>query len=333
MVMINNSEIFNLNKGDKVNHFLLIKKSEVKTTKANKQFLVMELGDQSGSITTNLWDEYSQIFHLFKSGEMVKVAGIIEEYQGNLQLRVDTIRLKAESESVTPRDFLPHSLRDLDEMKKELAAFIEGVKNPFLNTLLNNIFQGEKYEKFITAPAGKTIHHAYIHGLIEHTLEIAKICELMASIHTEINKDLIIAAALLHDFAKIEELQFDTNFDYTDTGKLIGHIVLCSLFVQKEIERIKGFPDELKFQLIHLILSHQGKLEFASPVVPKTIEAVTLYHADELSAKSNAYKRAILSDAADSQWTKYSSILSTELFKFQYSSDKIKEEPKSSLFD
>ncbi|MBX2975196.1 MAG: HD domain-containing protein [Ignavibacteriaceae bacterium] len=328
--MINSSEISKLVKGDKINYFLLIRRAEVKVSKTNKKFLSMDLGDQSGAISTNLWEEYEQIFDQFIVGKVVKVAGTIEEYQGSPQLRIETIRLTTDSELVTPKDFLPHSLRNLDEMKSELDSFINSIENTYLNQLVKNLFSGERFEKFIDAPAGKTIHHSYIHGLLEHTLEIAKICDLMGKIHPEINRDLLISGALLHDFAKIEELLFESSFEYSDSGKLVGHIVLCALLVEKEIEMIEAFPHELKNLLVHLILSHQGKLEFASPVVPKTLEAIILYQADELSAKSNAYKRILLNDNSDAKWTKYSSHISTELYKnFSNKSEQI----KSTLFD
>lgn len=328
--MINSSEISKLVKGDKINYFLLIRRAEVKVSKTNKKFLSMDLGDQTGSISTNLWEEYEQIFDQFLVGRVVKVAGTIEEYQGLPQLRIETIRLTTESELVTPKDFLPHSLRNLDQMKSELDSFINSIENTYLNQLTKNLFSGERFEKFIEAPAGKTIHHSYIHGLLEHTLEIAKICDLMGKIHPETNRDLLITGALLHDFAKIEELLFESSFEYSDIGKLMGHIVLCVLLVEREIEKIDGFPHELKNLLIHLILSHQGKLEFASPVVPKTLEAIILYHADELSAKSNAYKRILLNDNSDAKWTKYSSYISTELYK---NISNKSEQIKSTLFD
>lgn len=328
--MINSSEISKLVKGDKINYFLLIRRAEVKVSKTNKKFLSMDLGDQTGSISTNLWEEYEQIFDQFLVGRVVKVAGTIEEYQGLPQLRIETIRLTTESELVTPKDFLPHSLRNLDQMKSELDSFINSIENTYLNQLTKNLFSGERFEKFIDAPAGKTIHHSYIHGLLEHTLEIAKICDLMGKIHPETNRDLLITGALLHDFAKIEELLFESSFEYSDSGKLMGHIVLCALLVEREIEKIDGFPHELKNLLIHLILSHQGKLEFASPVVPKTLEAIILYHADELSAKSNAYKRILLNDNSDAKWTKYSSYISTELYK---NISNKSEQIKSTLFD
>jgi 3'-5' exoribonuclease len=157
-------------------------------------------------------------------------------------------------------------------------------------------------------------HHAYISGLIEHTLEIIKICDLMCDIHPEINRDLLICGAMLHDFGKIEELNFEPVFEYTDKGKLLGHIVIATMIVNEEINRLVNFPENLKNNLLHLILSHQGKLEYASPVVPKTLEAITLYQADELSAKVNAYKNVIANEIKPgSSWTRFVSLAGTDI--------------------
>src|SRR3989337_2262211 len=204
--MLSQSDIITLNKGDALDHFLIVKKCELRTSKTNKQFLALELADKSISLNSNM------------------------------------------------------------------------------------------FESFSLAPAGKSWHHSYVHGLLEHTLEIVKICDLMSDSHPEINRDLLVCGAILHDFGKIEELSFDTAFEYTDKGKLIGHIVIGAMIVEEKIKEIKDFPEDLKNCLIHLILSHQGKLEHASPVVPKTLEAIALYHPDELSAKVNAYKNAIATE-------------------------------------
>jgi 3'-5' exoribonuclease len=135
----------------------------------------------------------------------------------------------------------------------------------------------------------------------------------MCDIHAELNRDLILTGAILHDLGKIEELEFNSGFEYSDKGKLLGHIVIVANMIEKETNEIEGFPADLKNQLIHLVLSHQGKLEYASPVVPKTLEAIVLYHADELSAKANAYKGAVLNEI-DKKWTRYLPLAETAVY-------------------
>ncbi|MHB9041123.1 MAG: 3'-5' exoribonuclease YhaM family protein, partial [Melioribacteraceae bacterium] len=214
-----------------------------------------------------------------------------------------------------PEDFLPRSRRPINEMMEELNQVIDSVKNQHLNKLLRIILSGDNLDKYSRTPAGKGWHHAYIHGLLEHTLEIVRICKLMCSIHSDLNHDLLISGALLHDFGKTEELTYDSVFDYSDKGKLIGHIMIGALTVEKTASSIPNFPEELKTHLIHLVLSHQGKLEFASPVEPKTLEAIALYQADELSAKTNAYKYAIEADKnKGGRWTRFLPLAETSLF-------------------
>ena len=331
--MINQPELNTLSKNDKIDHFLLIRRIDLRSTKSGSDFLSTELGDKTASLNANVWEGFTELAARGKVGDVVKVAGTVEEYQGSLQIRVSSIRLALEKDKVKPQDFLPVSKRDLDEMKKEFNQKVKSISNKLLKNLLTQIFTDERFEQFCLAPAGKSWHHAYIHGLLEHTLEIIKICELMCEFHSELNRDLLISGAMLHDIGKIEELSYDSAFEYTDKGKLVGHIVIASNLVREEIKKIPNFPSELENNLIHLILSHQGKLEHASPVVPKTAEAIALYQADELSAKVNAYKNAVDSELkTDSNWTRFIPLADTDLHKFNFRENS-EENTKKSLFD
>jgi 3'-5' exoribonuclease len=313
--MLDQKDLVLLEKGEPVNHFLLLKKCEIRLTKSNKQYLFLELGDKTASVNANVWDNFEDIYKQVITGDVVKIIGSMDDFQGSPQIRINSIRKSNSKDDVLPQDFLPLSKRDPEVMKKEFLDRIEQISNSYLQTLMKQIFIGEKLDKFLTAPAGKSWHHSYIHGLIEHTLEIIKICNLMCDIHPEINRDILICGAMLHDLGKVEELSFETSFDYTDKGKLLGHIVISAMFINEETEKISNFPEEIKNCLLHLILSHQGKLEYASPVVPKTLEAITLYQADELSAKVNAYKNALSSNTnSENKWTKYISLASTDLY-------------------
>lgn len=316
--MLNQSELSSLVKGDPVDHFLLVKKSELRLTKAGKEFLSLELGDKSTSSAANLWDDaagFKSIKNSLAVGDVVKITGSMDEYQGNPQIKIESMRLSKQSDEVAPKDFLPKSFRDLNVMKKEFVGRMEKIANTELKSLLKNIFSEERFEKYTSVPAGKMWHHSYISGLLEHTLEIIKICDLMCDIHPEINRDLLVSGAMLHDLGKIEELSYEPVFEYTDKGKLLGHIVIAAMIVNDEIDKVSDFPENLKNNLLHLILSHQGKLEYASPVVPKTLEAITLYQADELSAKVNAYKNVIANEVKPgSSWTKFISLAGTDMY-------------------
>lgn len=313
--MLDQKDLNELIIGDSFTLYLIVNKSEIKTSKMGKAFLNLELRDKSLILPAKVWDNVDSSFTKLQEGTIVKVAGQIEEFNGAPQIKIDKWRPIKGDEGISAEDFLPRSSRSLGEMKNEFDELVNSIANPYLNQLLKIIFNGSALDKYARTPAGKSWHHSYIHGLLEHTLEIARICNLMCDIHPEINHDLLITGVLLHDFGKIEELSYDTSFDYTDKGKLIGHIMIGALEVEKAASSIIGFPDMLKNQLIHLVLSHQGKLEYASPVEPKTLEAIVLYHADELSAKANAYKSAIQAEKnKNTGWTRFLPLANTSLY-------------------
>ena len=313
--MNNQSKLANLKTKDKIEHFLLLTNFAVKTTKAGREFLDLELRDESVSLNAKMWNNFQSFINDAKSGSVVKVLGMMDEFNNVPQIKIEKIRSTNEKDEITPEDFLPKSERPLAEMKDELELYINSIQSKNLKQLIQNIFTESNFNKYIKVPAGKAWHHAYIGGLLEHTLEIIKICDLMCRIHPDVNRDLLLTGAILHDFGKIEELDFSGGFDYTDKGKLLGHIVIIANIIEREANKIKGLTEEIKNQLIHLVLSHQGRLEYASPVTPKTVEAIILYHADELSAKTNAYKSAIAAEKDTGNiWTRYLPLAETSLF-------------------
>jgi len=311
--MLNQKKLTSLSVNDKIDHFLLLTKFTIKNTKTGKQYLDLELRDESISLNGKMWDNFNSFISEAQIGEIVKVVGKMDEFNKQPQIKIDIIRHITKEDDVYVDDFLPKSIRSIKEMQDDLSTIINSIETVYLKNLIEVILNEENFAKYKKVPAGKAWHHAYIGGLLEHTLEIIRICELMCDIHPEINRDLLITGAILHDLGKIEELDFSTGFDYTDKGKLIGHIVIAANIIEREYSKIENFPEDIKNQLIHLVLSHQGKLEYASPVIPKTLEAIVLYHADELSAKTNAYKGEILSSKGNS-WTRYLPLAETSLY-------------------
>jgi len=303
-----------LQKGDSINHYLLLKKCEIKLTKSSKQYLFLELADKTLSLTANVWENFSKMFLEIKIGDVVKVKGSMDEYLGIPQIKIISLNAVNPEDKISPADFLARSKRNVKEMKNELLARIQKINNSKLMILMDQFFNEKGLLKFTSAPAGKYWHHSYLNGLLEHSLELIRICDLMCDIHPEINRDLVICGALMHDYGKTEELSFDSSFEYTTRGKLIGHIVISAMLINEGCKKIPDFPDDLRDCLLHIILSHQGKLEFASPVIPKTLEAITLYQADELSAKVNAYKGALSEIKEKGKWTKFLPLASTDLF-------------------
>jgi 3'-5' exoribonuclease len=316
-------------KNDHLDHFLILQQVEIKTARTGKEYMNLELRDKSTSLPAKIWDNLDRYRSNLKEGSVVKVKGIIEEFSGQLQIRIDEIS-QADKNEVSITDLMPKSRRDLDEMKKELGDRIGKISDFNLKKLVIDILDEGTYEKFVYVPAGKAWHHAYIHGLLEHTLEIIKICDLICDFHPELNRDLMTAAAILHDIGKTQELEYESGFKYTDKGRLIGHIVIAAVEIEKKTAKMENFPEALKEELLHLVLSHQGKLEQASPVVPKTPEAIALYHADELSAKTNAYLNVINSEiGGETNWTKFIHLANTQL----YISPRDSGDFKSTLFD
>lgn len=331
--MLNQKEIISLATGERVTLYLLISKIEKRKTKTGSDFLNLEFRDQTSTIVGRYWQGFESFLDSVKEGSIAKVAGKVDEYNGIKQIIIDKARVVEDEDKVGIDDFLPRSERELPIMIDELNEKISSIQNPFLKKLIDKMLSGNSYEKYIRVPAGKAWHHSYISGLLEHTIEIIKICELMCEFHSELNRDLLITGAILHDFGKVEELSIESGFDYTDKGRLMGHIVICSNMINEAASTIPDFPAELLNLVQHLVLSHQGKLEQASPVLPKTLEAIALYHADELSAKTNAYKQAVktaVQENEDARWTKFLQLVGTPLFIPQNNDDE--EEVKETLF-
>jgi len=313
--MLEQKKLNELNKNDQIKHYLLLTKLDVKNTKNGKQYLDLELRDASVMLNAKMWSNFEKFLESANEGSVVKVLGTLDEFNNQPQIKIERIRNITKEDNVSIDDFLPKSKRSIIEMENEFNDTLSSITNTNLKKLLDKIFTKENFDKYKRAPAGKAWHHAYIGGLLEHTLEIIKICNLMSNIHPEVNRDLLITGAILHDFGKIEELKFTSAFDYTDKGKLLGHIVIVANIIEKAASEIEDFPEELKIQVMHLVLSHQGKLEYASPVTPKTLEAIILYQADELSAKTNAYKSAIETEQNnDVSWTRYLPLAETSLY-------------------
>ena len=329
--MLNQKNLTDFNIGDNTNLYLLLTKIEKKSARTGREYLDLELRDKTAAITAKMWDGFELFYNQAEEGTIVKISCQFDEFKGMPQLKITNIRIAKEGDNVTHSDFLPVSERDLDEMKSEFEEAVSSITNDKLKLLLAKIFDDETKQKYLDVPAGKAWHHAYIHGLLEHTLEIIKFCNLACDIHPELNRDLLITAAILHDFGKVEELSFKTSFEYTDKGRLIGHIVIAATRIEEKAKEVPDFPKDLKNQLIHLVLSHQGKLEYASPIIPKMAEAVVLYHADELSAKSNAYLNVVKNQKQDkSNWTNFIRLAETAIYVPPNYKD---ENVSDSLFD
>ena len=284
--------------GTRVEHFFVIRSLDMQTKKDGSQYLRLELGNKFGRVPAVLWEGASALAEEFSEGSVVKIRGILSEYRGARQVTVEKMRPATPEDGVEMEDFLPGYPGDIGDLKKNLDGAIKGIENPFLKTLLTEIFGAEEiYERFCRAPAGKLWHHTYLGGLLHHVLSMVELAHTAAKIHPAVDRDLLTAGALLHDIGKIDELSVTGYIDYSDEGRLVGHITQGAILVNKFIERIPDFPDELRMRMLHMILCHQGAPENESPRVPMTLEGIMLHYIDELDSQANAFERIMEREA------------------------------------
>jgi 3'-5' exoribonuclease len=306
-----------LRPGEVVTSFFVLRKKELKTKRDSEEmYASLEFGDASGRIRGSLWDNVKSTYENLKVGTVVKVKCRTVEFNDRLHLNVDQIRTAEERDEVDFARLVPVVKKDRDKLQAHLDELIESVEQPHLNKLLAAIFQdAEIRTRFYDAPAGKLWHHGYLGGLLEHTLAVTDISEKVSQMYPDVDRDLLVAGGLLHDIGKISTYEYKTLIDYTDEGRLLGHIVIGAQLVEERIKSIPDFPTAVKTELLHLILSHQGKLEQASPVVPMTLEALILYYADELDSKANAFTRIRNKDKrSGAKWSSFVRLLDRYLY-------------------
>ena len=298
--------ITDLQDGQQVHDLFLVSRKNYAETKAGKPYLALTLMDKSGEIEARVWDNAKQLNQHTEVGRIVSVQSQANLFRDQLQLKITSLQA-LETDQVSLKDFMPTSRRSTGEMDSELTGLLESITNPHLGQLLNNIFKNDMRKEFLMAPAAKMMHHACLGGLAEHTLSISGLVLKMCEHYPALDRDLLLAGSLLHDIGKIEEFDFSTvPFSYTDSGRLVGHLVIGSEMVRKQAEKISDFPADLLHRLIHLILSHHGRYEFGSPCLPMTLEAILLHHLDDIDAKMNYIgKLSEQVDADEYQWSDY----------------------------
>ena len=272
----------------------LCKSKQIALTKSGKEYGNVVLQDKTGTIDAKIWDLHSPGVGEFEAMDYVYVEADVTLFQNAHQLNVRRIRKAREGEYVEA-DYLPVSKKDIKKMYEELLGFIKSVKNPYLNKLLSLYFvDNEAFAKaFQFHSAAKTVHHGFVGGLLEHTLSVTKLCDYYASYYPQLNRDLLITAAIFHDIGKIKELSTFPENDYTDAGQLLGHIMIGAEMVGITMRSIKGFPPTLATELKHCILAHHGELEYGSPKKPALLEALALNFADNTDAKMETMIEAL----------------------------------------
>lgn len=293
----------------------LCKNKQIALTKSGKEYGNLLLQDKTGTIDGKIWDLHSPGVGSFETLDYVQVEADVTLFQGSYQLNIKRIRKAAAGEYVEA-DYLPVSKKNIDQMYQELLGIGRSIKNPYLSQLVLAFFGNAKFAKmFSFHSAAKSVHHGFVGGLLEHTLSVTKMCSYYASYYPQLNRDLLLTAAMFHDIGKLKELSVFPENDYTDDGQLLGHIIIGTEMINDKIKTISGFPPKLALELKHCILAHHGELEYGSPKKPALLEALALNFADNTDAKMETMIEALNAGGDNPGWLGYNRLLETNIRK------------------
>ena len=307
-----------LRRGDTVEGVYLVEGANFKQSRNGKYFIQMTLRDRSAAVRALRWEATHEDFANLEKNPFLSVQGRCEEFQGNLQIIVDGFEpVSGEDARIDPKDFLPHAKRDINDMMSDLERIIAELPNAHVRDLINAVLaRPEVAQGLPAAPAGKSMHHAYVGGLLEHVLSLSRLALHVSDQYPWLDRSIMIAGVILHDLGKASELSYQTGFGYTDEGQLLGHIVIALSWIDEAAKSVPNLPKETLLELKHIVASHHGKLEFGSPKTPMTAEAIALHFLDNLDAKLAAFHQAF-QDAplvGKDRWSEYSHMFSSRLY-------------------
>jgi 3'-5' exoribonuclease len=312
--MPKNQYVNSLKPGEIVDDVFVLSEKSLSQKKDGKNYLNLTFMDRTGTLKGVLWENVEDTVDRISAGDYVQVKGSVSEYRGTLQLVVRTV-IRSAAENVEHADFLPVTSRNIDAMFEKLLQITDTLKTPCFHDLFKQFWaDAEMVRLFKTAPAAKKMHHAYIGGLLEHTLSMAILVDRLAGHYTGVDRDLLLTGAILHDIGKIREFEFSSYIDYTSEGRLLSHIVIGLQIIDEKMKLIKDFPEEQAVLLKHLVVSHHGVKEFGSPELPKTIEAVLLNHIDEIDSKVNGIREFMASEDPNASWTSFHKMLNRHFY-------------------
>ncbi len=294
----------------------LVHGKDVRQKKSGEPYLSLLLGDRTGEVDAKMWDNVVEVVDTFERDDFVKVKGLLQIFQNRLQMTVHKMARVLDAD-VDFADFFPASTRDPLEMFAELRALVAAMRNPHLRALLEAFLDDEPLARmYRTAPAAKHVHHAYLGGLIEHVLSVCRLCHLVSSHYGNLDPDLLLTGAILHDVGKVAELTYERSFGYSTEGQLLGHIVIGLRLLHDKLQRVPDFPPKLRVLVEHLLISHHGELEYGSPKVPLFPEAMLLHHLDNLDSKMECMRALAEKDRhIEGSWTGYSPSLERSILK------------------
>ena len=307
-----------LREGENIIEHYLCKSRQTMKSRNGKNYLSLKLQDKTGMVDAKVWDLNNDI-QSFQENDFIKVDAFVTTFNNEPQLNVKRIRRSREGE-YDPADFVPSTDKNIDEMYDQLMGYIKTMKNPYLKKLLEEIFLRHPVisKEFKYHSAAKAMHHSFRGGLVEHTLSVTQLCDFLAPRYNYVNRDILVASAMLHDVGKVLELSdFPTN-DYTDDGQLLGHLILGSELIRDAAAKIDGFPKRLESLMKHCMLSHHGEYEYGSPKLPSTPEAFLLHCADNLDAKTKMIEEALAADSTQGHWAGYNRMLQRNLSRSDF---------------
>jgi 3'-5' exoribonuclease len=319
-MILKGSFINEIGDGDRVKAVFLVSERRLLTARNGKPYGKLILSDKTGDILGMVWDEAQEQVSTIAPGDVVGVRASAESYENRLQLRIEKIT-KLSDQEVDITSLVPSSSRDITSMVDEFEHACSSIKNPHLRLLIKRVFAREGVrEGFMKAPAAKGIHHNYIGGLLEHTLFVLRAMDALLPVyaHMGFNRDMLVVGAIVHDLGKIYEYTYTKIIDITPMGRLLGHIYLSANMVDQDASSIEDFPEELKLQLLHMILGHHGQLEFGSPKLPMTKEAIFLHMLDDLDAKLTGICSIIDATPEEESFSAFSSIYNRRLYTKRY---------------
>ena len=309
------SFVTDLSTEQSITSFFLVHEKEIRNTRAGKSYLRLELGDRSGAIEAVMWDQFEAAAKDISRDDIVKVQARVEIYRNKPQLSLQNLR-RAKPEEVDLADFLPHTKEDVSKLWAQLLEYANSIANPWLKKLVNGIITDPAIApRYKRAPAAKVMHHAFLGGLLEHVVGLCGLAKQIAAHYPELNADLLLTVAILHDVGKLDELCYDRAIGYTTEGQLLGHIVMELETVSKAMDAIEGFPAHLKTVVQHLLISHHGQYEFGSPKLPMIREAMVFHYLDDMDSKMAAVRSALAADSGEEDWSTYSSALGRRFLK------------------
>ncbi|MHB1389727.1 MAG: 3'-5' exoribonuclease YhaM family protein [Thermoleophilia bacterium] len=280
--------------GQQVDAVFFLREANFLRTRAGEPYLALKLSDRSGQIDARVWEPAAELAAELKPGTYVRVSGKVESFRGRPQIRtmaVETVPVDA----VNHHDFLPSSYRDMDELAGYLEYFITEIYDPDFSQLVKSFFKDQEFMlRFRQAPGDARSHHAYLGGLLEHTVSVATLCQHVTVQHPRLDADLLLTAALLHDIGKVSEYTYEGRIGYSKEGRLLGHVLIGQRMIEEKVRHMEGFPRDKELMLLHALISHHGELEWGAPKKPQSAEALVLHHIDNLDARVKGFLEIVV---------------------------------------